>query len=272
MAAIGISLVLRFLLHAFKVNGFTLGNAQHKRFLIAGNFEESKRVAELLEKTSIVPSSIIFLSVDEEWEKNPEYFTGNLSQLEESIMIHKIDEIIFCAKDLSSQKIIELMSRLVQTNVDFKIAPPESLFLVGSNSIDSAGDLYVIDINSIAKPENKRNKRLFDIITSLLMILLLPILLLFVAHKIGLLRNIFSVLLGLKSWVGYKPLQKQDEPILKPLPVIKKGVLSPADGLKAQPTASNINKLNLLYSKDYTVWQDLKIVLSAFKKLGAQAL
>ena len=74
-------------------------------------------------------------------------------------MIHQIDEIIFCAKDLSSQRIIELMSRLVQTNVDFKIAPPESLFLVGSNSIDSAGDLYVIDINSIAKPENKRKEK-----------------------------------------------------------------------------------------------------------------
>lgn len=271
LAAIGISLALRFLLHAFKVSGYTLGHAQHKRFLIAGNFDESKRVAELLEKTSIVPSSIIFLSVDDEWGKNPDYFTGNLSQLEESIMIHQIDEIIFCAKDLSSQKIIELMSRLVQTNVDFKIAPPESLFLVGSNSIDSAGDLYVIDINSIAKSENKRNKRLFDIITSLLMIPLLPILLLFVEQKIGLLKNIFSVLFGLKSWVGYNAALQQDEPILKPLPVIKKGVLSPADGLKVQPNASNINKLNLLYSKDYTVWQDLKIVLSAFKKLGGYA-
>lgn len=271
LAAIGISLALRFLLHAFKVSGYTLGHAQHKRFLIAGNFDESKRVAELLEKTSIVPSSIIFLSVDDEWEKNPDYFTGNLSQLEESIMIHQIDEIIFCAKDLSSQKIIELMSRLVQTNVDFKIAPPESLFLVGSNSIDSAGDLYVIDINSIAKSENKRNKRLFDIITSLLMIPLLPILLLFVEQKIGLLKNIFSVLFGLKSWVGYNAALQQDEPILKPLPVIKKGVLSPADGLKVQPNASNINKLNLLYSKDYTVWQDLKIVLGALKKLGGYA-
>jgi GT2 family glycosyltransferase len=162
-AAIAISLCLRLFLHSLKLNGYSLGNAQHKRFLIAGNYEESKRVAELLEKTSIVPSSILFLSVDDNWEKHANYFTGSLSQLEESIMIHKIDEIIFCAKDLSSQKIIELMSRLVQTNVDFKIAPPESLFLVGSNSIDSAGDLYVIDINSIAKPENKRNKRLFDI-------------------------------------------------------------------------------------------------------------
>lgn len=269
LAAIGISLFLRFILHSLKVADFSLGAAQHKRFLIAGNYDESKRVSELLEKTSIIPSSIIFLSADEDWEKYPDYFTGSLSQLEESIMIHKIDEIIFCAKDLSSQKIIELMSHLVQTNVDFKIAPPESLFLVGSNSIDSAGDLYVIDINSIAKPENKRNKRLFDLFTSLLMIPFLPVLIMIVEHKSGFIKNIFSVLFGLKSWVGYNVVQHHDEPILKPLPVIKKGVLSPADGIKININNANIHKLNLLYSKDYTVWQDLKIVLKAFRKLGA---
>jgi GT2 family glycosyltransferase len=270
-AAIAISLSLRLFLHSLKLNGYSLGNAQHKRFLIAGNYEESKRVAELLEKTSIVPSSILFLSVDDNWEKHANYFTGSLSQLEESIMIHKIDEIIFCAKDLSSQKIIELMSRLVQTNVDFKIAPPESLFLVGSNSIDSAGDLYVIDINSIAKPENKRNKRLFDIFATVFMLPLLPILILLVEEKSGFIKNIFSVLFGLKSWVGYNVIQQHDEPVLKPLPVIKKGVLSPADGLKIKPSNNNITKLNLLYSKDYTVWQDLKIVLTAFRKLGGNA-
>ncbi|HRG60295.1 MAG TPA: glycosyltransferase family 2 protein [Bacteroidia bacterium] len=268
-AAAVISISIRVILSVLKINGYSLGTAQHKRFLIVGNYDESKRVAELLEKTSIIPSSILFLCVDDDLDKPTDYFTGNLSQLEESIMIHKIDEIIFCAKDLSSQKIIELMSRLVQTNVDFKIAPPESLFLVGSNSIDSAGDLYVIDINSIAKPENKRNKRLFDIFTSIIMLMLFPILFMFVQHKIGFLKNIFSVLFGMKSWVGYNSIQKQEEPLLKPLPVIKKGVLSPADGIKVQPNNNNINKLNLLYSKDYTVWQDLKIVLSAFKQLGA---
>jgi GT2 family glycosyltransferase len=267
-AAIIISLLLRFLLHSLKFDGYTIGSAQHKRFLIVGNYEESKRVAELLEKTSIVPSSILFLSVDEQWEKYPDYFTGSLSQLEESIMIHKVDEIIFCAKDLSSQKIIELMSRLVQTNVDFKIAPPESLFLVGSNSIDSAGDLYVIDINSIAKSENKRNKRLFDIFASLLMFPLLPFLLLVVEQKLGFIKNVIAVFFGLKSWVGYNAKQQLEEPILKPLPIIKKGVLSPIDLLKIKTNNSNINKLNLLYSKDYTVWQDVKIVLNAFKKLG----
>jgi GT2 family glycosyltransferase/lipopolysaccharide/colanic/teichoic acid biosynthesis glycosyltransferase len=268
-AAIGISLSMRVILSLMKVNGFVLGSKQSKRFLIAGNYEESKRVADLLEKTNITPAFVMFLSVDDDCDKYPQYFTGNLSQLEESIMIYKLDEIIFCAKDLSAHKIIELMSRLVQTNVDFKIAPPESLFLVGSNSIDSAGDLYVIDINSIAKPENKRNKRLFDIVLSLLMLPLIPILTFVVHQKKAFIKNIFYVLFGLKSWVGYHQLQNNEAPVLRPLPVIKKGVLSPIDALMLKPAHDNIQKLNLLYSKDYTVWQDLKIVMNALKKLGS---
>ena len=50
LAAIAISLSLRLFLHSLKLNGYSLGNAQHKRFLIAGNYEESKRVAELQKK------------------------------------------------------------------------------------------------------------------------------------------------------------------------------------------------------------------------------
>jgi lipopolysaccharide/colanic/teichoic acid biosynthesis glycosyltransferase len=92
-----------------------------------------------------------------------------------------------------------------------------------------------------------------------------------VDEKSGFIKNIFSVLFGLKSWVGYNVIQQHDEPVLKPLPVIKKGVLSPADGLKIKTSNNNITKLNLLYSKDYTVWQDLKIVLTAFRKLGGNA-
>ena len=75
------------------------------------------------------------------------------------------------------------------------------------------------------------------------------------------------MLFGLKSWVGYNVIQQHDEPVLKPLPVIKKGVLSPTDGLKIKTSNNNITKLNLLYSKDYTVLQDFRIVFSAFRKL-----
>ena len=68
------------------------------------------------------------------------------------------------------------MLTLVSSGVDFKIAPPESLSIIGSNNIDTAGDLYMIEVNSISKPNNKRNKRLLDVVASLLIIAFSPIL------------------------------------------------------------------------------------------------
>jgi len=54
--------------------------------------------------------------------------------------------------------------------VSYKIAPPESMSIIGSNSIDTAGDLYVIDINSVSKDVNRRNKRVIDISVSFVLL------------------------------------------------------------------------------------------------------
>ena len=55
------------------------------------------------------------------------------------------------------------MLDLTQLDIEYKIAPPESISIIGSNSIHTAGDLYVVNINSISKRSNKRKKRVFDI-------------------------------------------------------------------------------------------------------------
>ena len=59
------------------------------------------------------------------------------------------------------------MNRLAKTNVKFTIAPPTADFIIGSNTINSPTDLYVVSLNSITNEDNKRKKRLFDFISSL---------------------------------------------------------------------------------------------------------
>lgn len=58
------------------------------------------------------------------------------------------------------------MSQVKRPELEFKIAPPESLFIIGSNSVEDPGELYVIDINNINKSVNKRNKRFIDLLLS----------------------------------------------------------------------------------------------------------
>lgn len=255
-------LLSRLTLHIIGIKAYNLNPDKSKRIAIIGTSDEYDRVNNLLKQTSINSSFIGFISANKNETTHANY-VGTIEQLEEIIEIYKINEVIFCSRDISSQGIIDYMHTLVSADVDFKIAPPESLSIIGSNSIDTAGDLYIIDVNSISKPKNKRNKRLFDFLSSTLFILLSPLLVLVQQNKIGFLKNMFAVLLGLKSWVGYGSDKQEHLPKLKP------SVLSPVDAIKnSNLTADTRNRLHLAYSKDYKIENDLNIVWKAFKSLG----
>ncbi len=255
-------LISRLTLHLVGLKSFNLNPDKSKRIAIIGKQEEFERVHELLKQTNINSSFLGFISADDAGNSNVNY-VGTINQIEEVIKIHKINEVIFCSRDISSQGIIDYMHTLISADVDFKIAPPESMSIIGSNSIDTAGDLYIIDVNSISKPKNKRNKRLFDVLSSLLFIMLSPILILFQKNKIGFLKNIFSVLFNFRSWVGYGNDEHEH------LPKLKTSVLSPADAIKNNNITSDTRaRLHLAYSKDYKIENDLNIVWKCWRMLG----
>jgi GT2 family glycosyltransferase len=255
-------LISRLALHFTGLKSFNLNADKSKRIAIIGKQEEFKRVNDLLKQTNINGGFVGFVSTDETEHDYPNY-VGTINQIEEVIKIHKINEVIFCSRDITSQNIINYMHTLISANVDFKIAPPESMSIIGSNSIDTAGDLYIIDVNSISKPNNKRNKRMFDIISSLLFITLSPILILFQNNKTGYLKNTFAVLFNSKSWVGYGNTEQQD------LPKLKTSVLSPVDAVKNLTiTDDTRTRLLLAYSKDYKIENDMNIVWKCWTKLG----
>jgi GT2 family glycosyltransferase len=233
-----------------------------KRIVIIGSEEEFDRVFNLLKETRINAGFVGFVSNNDNGVKHP-YYIGNFNQINEVVDVHHINEIIFCAKNISSQNIIDKMLTLVTKGVDFKIAPPESLSIIGSNSIDTAGDLYVIDINNVGKPENKRKKRLFDLSISGLFLVLSPVLIWIQRNKLNFLSNCFKVLLGIYSWVGYGKAPRKD------LPEIKPSVLTPADVSANNLQPDKINLLFLSYSKDYSIEKDIKIVFGSLKNLGS---
>ena len=158
------------------------------------------------------------------------------------------------------------MSDLTYVDLEYKIARPESVSLIGSNYVNTSGDLYIIDVNSIYKTNNKRNKRFLDIIISLHLIALWPLTVVFVKRPLYYLKNILLVLFGIKSWIGYNIIFKSEE---QKLPNIKKGVLFPIDAFKNKKISNEANfKLNLLYARDYRVLNDLNILLKGFENLG----
>jgi O-antigen biosynthesis protein len=138
-------LSVRILLSLTGYNGYLLDLKKKRRIAIVGFEEETERIKKILEMSGIVAQHIVNIYPD----RNPpsEYFSGTLFQLREILQIHHIDELIFCAKDISSQAIIDHMKTLTDARVDFKIASPGSPSVIGSNSTNSSGDLYIIKVN-----------------------------------------------------------------------------------------------------------------------------
>jgi GT2 family glycosyltransferase len=250
----------RLFLHSSMGKRFKLFGAPNQKFIIVGSLEESRRVSSILRQTNSKIDSISLVSASD--EKTGEQI-GTLSQLEQITFIHEIDEVIFCAKDTSAQTIIEWMSVLGSRHLDFKIAQPDSLYLIGSNSIDTAGDLYVLNINEITRTIHVRNKRTLDFVLSLFFLLLSPFIIWKYKNKAHWFRNMFSCLTGKSSFVGYFLPEKQDG---QQLPSIKRGILTPFDAHKIHDPLL-AGKLNLIYARDYKIWKDLEIIRKAWLKL-----
>ncbi|PLX22704.1 MAG: glycosyl transferase family 2 [Salinivirgaceae bacterium] len=189
---------------------------------------------------------------------------GNLNNIDEVVRVNKVSEVIFSALHLSARDIIRLMIRLGKPGIKFKIVSPDGISVIGSSTIHSLDDLYSVEVNTIVKPDNQRFKRTFDFGFAIFTLILFPVIILTVKSKSKLLRNIWQVLIGRKSWVGFAQTSKIHE-----LPAIRKGVLNPSMLQKDKNLNEDmLQRLNMIYAKDYRVINDLAIVFRLWKQLG----
>lgn len=255
--------LLRYLLHALKIRKFRSNQAQ--RIAIVGKAEELKRINSFLKKTLIEPEKIVNINADNSESKESFPFSARLYQLKDIIDIYDLNEVIFCAKDLSSTEIIQQMGSINKEGVDFKIAPPKSLYIIGSNSIESSGEYYILASDTLLKPVNQKNKRILDCALSILFLILSPLLFWFVQHKSNFFNNLFRILSGKISFVGFY----SDESIADKNLKVKKGILTPVD-IKDKLTldVEGIEQLNFEYGRDYSISKDLEIVFKNLNQLG----
>lgn len=253
----------RWIGYLLKRPNFQYGKNAKKRFLVVGSEEETNRVKQLLQSTSIKPDFIGLISPFDDKEL-PDNFLGGLHQVPDVIEIYKITEVIFCSKDISHQLIIDKMEEW-SSHLDYKIAPEDTLSIIGSNSINTRGDLYTIDIKTINTASNKRKKRLFDLISSLVGIVFWIFILFFVREPFAFLKNCFKVLTGKYSWIGY--CETKDNDNIK-LPKIKKGIFDPSTNISRNGlTEEEKEQLNIMYARDYSLSKDLNFFFKAIRKI-----
>jgi len=253
---------VRLLIHFIRHNNFNMQNPSLNNLVIVGSQEESKRVRSLISDAQVFKNYIGSVAPHADFDDTT--FLGGTQQLDEIVDVYKVNELIFCSADVPAHEIMHWMSKL-GPELDYKIVPEKSLSIIGSNSKNSAGDLYTIDIQfRIDNKGNRRNKRVMDIGISALLLLCFPILIWPVRNKAGYFKNCINVLLGRKTWVGY-----YQPTIVDNLPSLKPSVLTPLDALRLttvnEPTCK---RLNFLYAKDYSSARDLEILRKGFKQIG----
>jgi GT2 family glycosyltransferase len=252
--------LFRWTLSTLGVKSFSLADNEKKRVIIVGDETEGNRVFALLQMSQVNFNFIGFLSSSKNQSSSN---LGTLEQLNEVIEVYKIDEVIFCAKNIAANTIIETMLTTSKADIEYKIAPEESVFIIGSNSINDNGSLYFVDLNAINLPTNKRNKRLMDLAVSSLMMIAFPIGIFVVQNPFQFLKNILNVLVGKLTWVSYAATPTVNSK------KFKQGILTPLDSFNNfHPDQPTIERLNMLYAKEYNVYEDLRIIFKNLKKLG----
>jgi GT2 family glycosyltransferase len=246
----------RLALNRIIPNAKFLDNRKDSVKIIVGSKDESERVALILKNMELNESNIIMVSVGDQKEPRA---VGVLNQLEEVARIYKADEVIFCAKDTTVEETISWMSKIAYLGISFKIAQPESSFIIGSNSIDHPGELYFTNITAINEARHIRSKRTFDFIASLILILLFPLGIIFTKKNGCSYFDLFSVLLSKKTMVGYAGEIGSS----RNLPKLKVGILNTASQLQNpdEISADEAQKLNIVYAKDYHWTKDFSLLV-----------
>ena len=188
---------------------------------------------------------------------------GPLSELPALLKLYGLTELVFCGQDLSAAHIIDLMARLpARPAVAYKILPAGSDYIIGSSDRDAPGDYYARPHPGwqLAQPGQRRAKRLLDLMVSMGVLVLSPLLLAAQRRPAGLLPNAWRVLRGRRSWVGLRYLPEANG---------FTGIVSPADVAAAPaPDAATRQRLERLYAENYAPGLDARALWHGWRGLG----
>lgn len=253
----GIFLSVRALLIAVGLKRRSSTEMEHARILVSGSDEEAKLALGLLWQTHYGLGCE--MTMDTETANAP----NGAKTLRRMIKRQRLDEVVFCAKDLRMQRIIQIMEELRTTRAVFKIAQPSSEFIIGASTTESLQDLLVLRDHAVNSSASRRRRRTMDVLLSVFFLVSLPVSILFVSNKAGFPRNLYLVLLGKRTWVSYSAALSDPR-----IPRLRPGVLGLSSGDGVKPDRRIVRRMDLEYAKDYRVWKDVERVMTDFSQLG----
>lgn len=261
-------MISRWKLPPWNISTRSHSQQSDRRAIIVAGYQESNRIRELINRSRDHIDIIGRVSpVQTEDKTEEDNILGNISQLEDIVRVHQVKEIIFSAQDTPFSNFTSHMTSL-GPGLRYMLAASGTMNIVGSMNRDTEGESYAIRVNfQLSNAVAKRSKRLFDLITSFMLLICSPVLFIIIPSGKNLWSNIFDVLSAKKTWVSYYP----GDPMIASLPVLKPGILSPdypeTDTLLSRRT----EHIHYVYARDYHWTTDLAILTSQWRRLGQKS-
>ena len=254
-----ITVAVRMSFHFIRFKHLDTSASQKSQVLIVGSQAECQRVKEILLN---YPTRFKLLGFIKPYN-NTEHgdWMGSIDNLPLLTELYKANEIIFCAADVSSADIMSIMGNAGKTGAKYKIMPEKGAYIIGSNSKNTTGEFYSVDITlALSNSEILAKKRWIDIIISLLIIPFLPILIVKWQFFKTVITHLPACLKGHLTWVGYN--NRVDISNLPPL--------KPAVFMVGQMVSNSVSdpqllqNLNYMYAGSYQWQNDIDILAKAF--------
>jgi O-antigen biosynthesis protein len=227
-------------------------NLGKQMLTVSSTAEQQSSILSILQKLHLQQDVIGNVSADNVLRQSD---LGVFNDLQKVLKVQNVQEVIFANKDLGYARMIETM-RTLGSSCRYKMYAEGATSIIGSNSKNTAGDLYALDEHfAIATAAGRRSKRTFDVLSAIFLLLLFPILFWISKHKKAYLKVVL-ILLGKLTWCTYA-----NEQLVSKLPRIKNGVLPIVESVGL--TENNLHMLNVRYARNYNFLLDFKCVVKA---------
>ncbi len=238
---------------------YSFSNTKLKNYLIVASEKSAIKITDIINQNENDAYIVGTIAPFTSGLNVNTFYINTLDKLAEVVKTMKIEFVVFSNDDLSLQTILDQMI-LPDKEVKYLITGGENDTVIGSSNLVNKNLYFAESSYKLSQAFYLRLKRLFDVLTSLAIIVFSPIGMFLFKNKRNLFSNAFIVLFGLKSWVGYI-----EENSITTLPKLKKSVFDLTALIGDNdyfPQLKDKKMANTFYAKTYNVVIDFKIIIN----------
>jgi GT2 family glycosyltransferase len=245
------------------------------RALVVGVDEASTKIGNKLRKKKTDRRTVVgligFSNKDVGNKIDSFEIIGTDQNIRKVIKENKINEIIFSSDSLTYNKMMEIVGKCRNDNVEFKIVGSSLDFIVGKTSVSMLDDMPLIELNyNITKSTVKIAKSIFDF-SIVLPSLLLVYPFIFFKKKLTKKQSDFTkfilqfpkIISGKVSLVGPKNNSNNLSQFLG-----KKGLTG--YWYIEETNKDELDKLDFYYAKNQNIWIDIDILVKSLTKMWSK--